>query len=101
MQIFDEPKWPLGAKVEKIKGSRWTGTVVGYYSTSLTPRGYCVESRHEQGSVQIYPEAALQSWTGKRYWYPYTDETCPNHVADVMDRKRCALCGIHIDELRP
>ena len=52
-------KWGIGQKVTKIKGSQWTGKVVGYYSTNLTYAGYAVESSTEVGSVQIYPEAAL------------------------------------------
>ena len=51
----------LGDRVEKIKGSSWRGPIVGTYSTSLTPRGYAVESEREPGSVQIYPEAALRA----------------------------------------
>lgn len=54
-------KWPIGSKVTKIKGSQWTGKVVGYYSTELTACGYAIESDTEKGSVQIYPEAALKS----------------------------------------
>jgi hypothetical protein len=46
--------------VEKTKGSSWHGQVVGWYSTSLTSEGYCVESFREPGSVQIYPAAALR-----------------------------------------
>lgn len=53
------PKFQLGDRVTKIKGSKWTGTVVGTYSTALTPEGYAVESETEVGSVQIYPAAAL------------------------------------------
>jgi hypothetical protein len=45
--------------VRKKSGSSWNGRVVGFYSTELTPIGYCVESEREPGSVQIYPEAAL------------------------------------------
>lgn len=52
-------KFKLGDNVYKIKGSQWSGTVVGFYSTELTPRGYCVESGIHKGSVQIYPETAL------------------------------------------
>lgn len=52
-------KFQRGDIVTKTKGSSWTGHVVGFYTTSLTPRGYCVESKNEPGSVQIYPEAAL------------------------------------------
>lgn len=48
-------------RVTKIKGSSWTGQVCGFYSTKLTPIGYAVESETETGSVQIYPEAALEA----------------------------------------
>lgn len=53
-------KYQLGDRVRKIKGSAWQGKVVGVYHTSLTPEGYCVESEYHPGSVQIYPEAALE-----------------------------------------
>ena len=49
----------LGDVVTKTKGSQWTGKVVGFYSTALTPEGYAVESSTERGSVQIYPASAL------------------------------------------
>lgn len=55
-------KFQLGDKVRKTKGSQWKGTVVGTYSTTLTPEGYAVESSTEIGSVQIYPAAALEKW---------------------------------------
>ena len=58
--VFANPLFPLGTYVEKIKGSEWSGKVVGFYSTSLTPRGYAVESSTHAGSVQIYPESALR-----------------------------------------
>ena len=51
----------LRSRVTKIKGSNWTGKVVGFYSTDLTPEGYAVESETEKGSVQIYPRAALRA----------------------------------------
>jgi len=51
--------WPLGTLVRKKSGSSWNGSVVGYYSTFLTPEGYAVESAREPGSVQIYPRSAL------------------------------------------
>lgn len=57
-------KFTLGDKVRKTKGSAWHGTVVGTYSTELTPEGYAVESATERGSVQIYPAAALELWEG-------------------------------------
>lgn len=49
----------FGQRVEKRSGSQWHGKVVGFYSTGLTPEGYCIESEREQGSVQIYPAKAL------------------------------------------
>lgn len=59
-------KFNLGDRVTKIKGSSWTGLVVGFYSTNLTPIGYAVESENEPGSVQIYPESALDAHRGKQ-----------------------------------
>jgi dihydrofolate reductase (trimethoprim resistance protein) len=60
MIVFENPAWKLGDRVMKSRGAAWAGKVVGYYSTSLTPRGYAVESELHTGSVQIYPEAALE-----------------------------------------
>ncbi len=58
---YDAPDFEFiyGDKVTKVSGSKWTGTVVGWYSTELTPEGYAVESSTEKGSVQIYPRKAL------------------------------------------
>jgi dihydrofolate reductase (trimethoprim resistance protein) len=50
----------MDQRVTKIRGSKWTGCVVGFYSTTLTPEGYSVESENETGNVQIYPRAALK-----------------------------------------
>lgn len=50
----------LGDYVRKKSGSEWSGTVVGWYSTELTPEGYAVESEVHTGSVQIYPAKALE-----------------------------------------
>lgn len=55
----------LGDRVTKTKGSSWTGRVVGFYSTTLTPEGYAVESENERGSVQIYPRPALRAREGE------------------------------------
>jgi hypothetical protein len=55
------PKFALGDRVRKRSGSSWQGRVVGFYTTALTPNGYAVESEREPGSVQIYPEAALEN----------------------------------------
>jgi len=54
--------WPfqIGNRVRKKSGASWQGRIVGFYSTSLTPHGYCVENEREPGSVQLYPEAALE-----------------------------------------
>lgn len=60
-----EPRWPLGAKVRKNRGSSWRGTVCGYYSTPHTPVGYYVDSAFEPGSVQVWPEVALEDWDGE------------------------------------
>jgi len=53
-------KFKRGDIVRKIKGSEWVGTVVGEYSTEMTPEGYAVESNYHKGSVQIYPAQALE-----------------------------------------
>lgn len=53
-------KFQIGDKVYKPTGSEWSGTVVGTYSTILTPEGYAVESDAHLGSVQIYPARALE-----------------------------------------
>ena len=57
-------RFRLGDRVTKTKGSSWTGHVVGFYSTELTPNGYAIESENEPGSVQIYPESALKEHGG-------------------------------------
>jgi dihydrofolate reductase (trimethoprim resistance protein) len=58
--IKENQKFKLGDEVRKKSGSEWEGTVVGFYSTALTPEGYCVESSAHSGSVQIYPVGALE-----------------------------------------
>lgn len=57
----DKRKFKCGDRVRKLgdKG-QWHGHVVGFYSASCTPIGYAVESERETGSVQIYPESALE-----------------------------------------
>lgn len=59
--IVPPRKFHMGQRVRKIKGSSWQGYVCGFYSTALTPIGYDVESERESGSVQLYPEAALEA----------------------------------------
>jgi hypothetical protein len=58
--VMPDAKWRIGSRVRKTKGSSWQGRVVGFYSTTLTRVGYCVESEREPGSVQLYPEVALE-----------------------------------------
>ena len=53
-------KFAFGSHVRKKSGSEWQGEIVGWYSTGLTPTGYAVESQSHAGSVQIYPENALE-----------------------------------------
>lgn len=55
------PRFAIGDRVRKIKGSSWRGRVCGTYSTTLTPIGYAVESENEPGAVQIYPASALEA----------------------------------------
>lgn len=55
------PRFERGNRVTKTKGACWTGEVVGFYETALTPLGYAVESENELGSVQIYPNTALRA----------------------------------------
>lgn len=57
--------WPYGTLVKKSRGSSWRGIVVGYYSTSITPEGYNIESLKEPGNVQVYPAHALELWNGE------------------------------------
>lgn len=60
--LMDTIGWAfkLGDRVQKISGSEWDGRVAGFYSTVLTPRGYCIESAFHRNSVQNYPEKALE-----------------------------------------
>lgn len=60
-------KFEIGDRVRKISGSSWHGHVCGFYSTDLTPYGYCVESEREIGSVQIYPERTLEAVSTKEH----------------------------------
>lgn len=53
-------QFKIGDRVRKRSGSDWQGLVVGWYSTTLTPVGYAVESESHPGSVQIYPDKALE-----------------------------------------
>lgn len=59
-QIVHNGKYKLGDRLRKTKGSSWQGKVVGFYTTDLTTVGYAIESEREPGSVQIYPERALE-----------------------------------------
>lgn len=74
-------RWPVGATVTKRRGSNWSGRVVGFYSTQLTPEGYAVESQHERGSVQIYPVAALVELSGD-----FDPKFTPEEEAELVDK---------------
>lgn len=50
----------IGDVVRKKSGSEFSGVIVGFYSTSRTPIGYAIESDAHEGTVQIFPEAALE-----------------------------------------
>ncbi len=63
VELLADAKFRLGDRVKKRKGSSWHGRVVGFYSTDLTRIGYAIESEREPGSVQIYPESAIESAT--------------------------------------
>lgn len=58
--VPEDAIFKVGDRVRKRSGSEWEGKVVGYYSTKLTPVGYCIESSTHAGSVQVYPEKALE-----------------------------------------
>jgi len=60
--LTENRKFRLGDKVRKKSGSVWQGEIVGFYSTKLNSVGYCIESDAHPGSVQIYPESALEAF---------------------------------------
>lgn len=60
-----DTKFKFGELVRKKSGSNWHGKIVGWYTTEYTKCGYAVESEFDPGSVQIYPEAALEHWNGE------------------------------------
>jgi hypothetical protein len=60
-----DAKFSRGATVRKKGRASWRGKIVGWYRTELTALGYAVESAFEPGSVQIYPESALEAWSPK------------------------------------
>lgn len=54
-------KWDMGDRLmKKPGGGEWHGIVCGFYSTDITPIGYCIQSEREKLSVQLYPEKALE-----------------------------------------
>lgn len=60
-QTAPQGKFAMGDRVKKTSGSEWVGHICGTYSTALTPEGYAVESEAHAGSVQIYPDKALEA----------------------------------------
>lgn len=75
-------KFKLGDRVRKIKGSSWSGLIVGTYSASLTPEGYAVESENEPGSVQIYPVSALEAISSQPVEARGSCDKCENHITE-------------------
>ncbi|ANK77284.1 DfrB family trimethoprim-resistant dihydrofolate reductase [Ensifer adhaerens] len=61
-------RWPadaafqMGDYAAKKGRASWRGKIVGWYRTDLTSLGYAIESHFEPGSVQIYPETAIEAW---------------------------------------
>jgi hypothetical protein len=53
-------KFEMGDTVRKIKGSQWSGKIVGTYSTEFTPEGYVVESSTARGAVHTFPADELE-----------------------------------------
>ena len=53
----------MGDYAAKKGRALWRGKIVGWYRTDLTKLGYAIESHFEPGSVQIYPETAIEAWT--------------------------------------
>lgn len=62
-----DAEWPadalfqMGDFVSKKGRTSWRGKVVGWYRTDLTALGFAVESIFEPGTVQIYPQTALEA----------------------------------------
>jgi dihydrofolate reductase (trimethoprim resistance protein) len=52
----------MGDYAAKKGRASWRGKIVGWYRTDLTALGYAIESHFEPGSVQIYPETAIEPW---------------------------------------
>ena len=61
----------MGDYVAKKGRASWRGKIVGWYRTDLTALGYAIESHLEPGSVQIYPETAINEWEPER---PVSDD---------------------------
>lgn len=54
-------KFKIGDLVRKVSGSEWEGQVVGYYMRKGGKIGVCIESGTHKGSIQIYPEEAVEA----------------------------------------
>ncbi|RAS10812.1 hypothetical protein [Ensifer adhaerens] len=50
----------MGDYAAKKGRASWRGKIVGWYRTDLTSLGYAID--FEPGSVQIYPETAIEAW---------------------------------------
>ena len=93
-------KFKIGDKVRKVSGSQWHGTVVGTYSTELTPEGYAVESFTEKGSVQIYPAKALELWEpASKPWVGLTSKEREELDAEAWHFGPEAQYGMRVSEM--
>ncbi|MBO9102394.1 MULTISPECIES: DfrB family trimethoprim-resistant dihydrofolate reductase [Rhizobium] len=61
-----DAKFQMGDYAAKKGRASWRGKIVGWYRTDLTNLGYAIESYFEPGSVQIYPETAIEMWMPPR-----------------------------------
>lgn len=56
----DDAMFASGDMVQKKGIAQWRGKIVGWYRPANGKLGFSVESMFEHGSVQIYPQTALE-----------------------------------------
>lgn len=61
MGDFKRLQIPLERPRTEKNGAQWHGRVCGFYVTWLTGVGIAIVSEREIGSVQVYPESALEA----------------------------------------
>jgi hypothetical protein len=54
--------YPIGTPMRKISGPEWDSIVVGYYSSSYTPEGLCLEciAKGARGQVHVEPAKRME-----------------------------------------